>query len=161
LPGEVQVRGPYVTGGYFRQPKETAAAFDGDWFRTGDLGAFDKQGNLVLRGRAKEVIQVGGLNVFPAEVEGFLLTHPDVLQAVVVGTPQPLLGEVPRAFVVPRPGSSLTSAGLLRFARQHIANYKLPYGIHLVPELPMLASGKPDRAALARSLSEENSSWNP
>jgi fatty-acyl-CoA synthase len=153
--GEVQVRGPYVTPGYFRQPGETAAAFDGDWFRTGDLGCFDEQGNLVLRGRAKEVIQVGGLNVFPAEVEGFLLTHPDVLQAVVVGTPQAVLGEVPRAFVVPRPGSNLTPAALLRFARRHIANYKLPYGIHLLSEIPLLTSGKPDRAALWRSLSEE------
>jgi acyl-CoA synthetase (AMP-forming)/AMP-acid ligase II len=159
--GEVQVRGPYVTPGYFRQPGETAAAFDGDWFRTGDLGCFDEQGNLLLRGRAKEVIQVGGLNVFPAEVEGFLLTHPDVLQAVVVGTPQPVLGEVPRAFVVPRLGSNLTPAALLRFARQHIANYKLPYGIHLLPELPLLTSGKPDRAALRRSLSEEQVPCNP
>src|SRR5262249_19977341 len=79
--GEVQVRGPYVTPGYYRQPEQTAAAFVEGWFRTGDLGSMDAGGNLSVSGRAKEVIHVGGLNVFPAEVEGFLLTHPDVVQA--------------------------------------------------------------------------------
>jgi acyl-CoA synthetase (AMP-forming)/AMP-acid ligase II len=153
-PGELQVRGPYVTPGYLGKPDETAAAFDGEWFRTGDLGTIDELGYVRIAGRAKEVVHVGGFNVFPAEVEAFLLTHPDVAQAVVVGVPDERMGEALAAFVVPRPGARLEPAVLLRFARPHIAGYKLPYKIEVVPELPLLASGKPDRAALAKTARE-------
>jgi acyl-CoA synthetase (AMP-forming)/AMP-acid ligase II len=156
--GEVQVCGPHVTPGYFRQPEQTAAAFTDGWLRTGDLGTMDARGNLTVSGRAKEVIQVGGLNVFPAEVEAFLLTHPDVVQAAVIGVPHPTMGEVPQAFVVARAGSGLTPSALLQFARMRIAGYKLPYGVRLLPELPLLASGKPDRLALARALQAEEPS---
>ena len=152
--GEIQVRGPYVTPGYYLQPEQTADALDDGWFRTGDLGSLDEDGNLSISGRAKEVIHVGGMNVFPAEVEGFLTTHPDVLQAAVVGIPHQTMGEVPQAFVVPRPDSHVTPLELLRFARAQIAGYKLPYKIHFLPELPMLPSGKPDRVSLARSVRE-------
>ena len=149
--GEVQVRGPYVTPGYYRKPEQTAAAFAGEWLRTGDLGSLDEDGYLSIAGRVKDVVQVAGLNVFPAEVEGCLLTHPDVAQAVVVGVPHDTLGEVLQAFVVARPGSDLTPPALLQFARARIAGYKLPYAIRLLPELPALATGKPDRVALTRS----------
>jgi acyl-CoA synthetase (AMP-forming)/AMP-acid ligase II len=152
--GEIQVRGPYVTPGYFRQSQQTADSYDGDWFRTGDIGCLDRAGNLTISGRAKEVIHVGGLNVFPAEVEGFLLTHPDVVQAAVVGVPHATMGEAVQAFVVPRSRCQLTSAALLQYARARIAGYKLPYGIHLLRELPLLASGKPDRVSLRRRLLE-------
>jgi acyl-CoA synthetase (AMP-forming)/AMP-acid ligase II len=155
--GEVQVRGPYVTPGYFRQPAQTAAAFKDGWFCTGDLGSLDEQGNLRISGRAKELVTVGGNSVFPAEVEGFLLTHPDVLQAAVVGVPHAAMGETLQAFVVPRPASGLTPAALLQYARANIAGYKLPYAIELLPELPLLASGKPDRAALRRDLMTSSS----
>ena len=106
-PGELQVRGPYVMPGYLDQPEQTAQAFDGDWFRTGDLGTIDDQGYIRIAGRAKEVVHVGGFNVFPAEVEGFLLGHPGVAQAVVVGIPHERMGEALAAFVVPRPGHEL------------------------------------------------------
>ena len=147
--GEVQVRGPYVTPGYHRAADATAAAFDDGWFRTGDLGELDGDGRVRILGRAKEVVNVGGFNVFPAEVEGFLLTHPDVAQAAVVGVPNERMGEALSAFVVSRPGSSLTPDELRRFARGRIAGYKVPYAVELVPELPLLSSGKPDRQALA------------
>jgi fatty-acyl-CoA synthase len=148
--GEVQVRGRYVTPGYYRQPEQTAAAFKEGWFRTGDLGSLDGEGNLTISGRAKDVVKVAGLNVFPAEVEGLLLTHPDVLQAVVMGAAHDTMGEVLEAYVVPRPGASVTNAALLQYARARIAGYKLPYTIRLLSDLPLLASGKPDRAALRR-----------
>jgi acyl-CoA synthetase (AMP-forming)/AMP-acid ligase II len=159
---EVEVRGPYVSPGYYRQPEQTAQAFDRDpqrendppWFRTGDLGSVDEQGYVRISGRAKEVIQVGGLNVFPAEVEGFLLTHPDVVQAAVIGVPHESMGEALQAFVVARSGSGLTPSALLQFARASIAGYKLPYAITMLPALPALPSGKPDRAALAALSSE-------
>lgn len=147
--GEIQVRGPDVTPGYFRQPELTAESFDGDWFRTGDLGSVDPSGYVRISGRAKELAHVGGFNVFPAEVESCLLTHPGVGQVAVVAVPHDRMGEVLKAFVVPVPAASLTPQDLLRFARARIAGYKLPYAIDIVPELPLLASGKPDRHALA------------
>jgi acyl-CoA synthetase (AMP-forming)/AMP-acid ligase II len=146
---EVQVNGSFVTPGYYKRPDQTAASFENGWFRTGDQGSLDADGNLTISGRTKDVVLVAGHSVFPAEVEGFLLTHPDVLQAVVVGVPHASLGESLRAFVVARHGSGLTPAALLQFARPQIAGYKLPYSIYILPELPALSTGKPDRAALA------------
>ncbi len=149
--GELQVRGPYVTPGYYRQPDETARALVEGWFRTGDLASLE-QGYVRISGREKELVHVGGFNVFPAEVEGALVSHPDVVQAAVLGTSHDVMGEALQAFVVVRPGSTLTPPALLQFARERIAGYKLPYAISIVPTLPLLASGKPDRIALARNL---------
>jgi acyl-CoA synthetase (AMP-forming)/AMP-acid ligase II len=146
--GELWVRGPWVTPGYFRRPAETAEAFVDGWFRTGDIGGFDDDGHLRITGRLKEVVHVAGFSVFPAELEGFLLTHPDVAQAAVVGAAHEQMGEVLQAFVVPRSGAEVTPSSLLQFSRGKIADYKLPYGIRVVDELPLLASGKPDRVAL-------------
>lgn len=154
--GEVQVRGPYVTPGYFRRPADTSAAFDEGWFRTGDLGSIDEDGNLHISGRAKDLINVAGLNVSPAEVEALLMTHPDVMQVAVMGVPHPTMGEVLEAFVVARPASRLMPRDILQFARRRIAGYKLPYAIRMLPELPLLATGKPDRAALARIRTEDD-----
>jgi acyl-CoA synthetase (AMP-forming)/AMP-acid ligase II len=146
--GELWVRGPWVTPGYFRRPEETAEAFVDGWFRTGDIGDIDDEGHVRITGRLKEVVHVAGFSVFPAEVEGFLLTHPDVAQAAVVGAPDERFGEALQAFVVPRGGAELTPTALLQYARGKIADYKLPYRVQLVAELPLLASGKPDRVAL-------------
>ncbi len=147
-PGELQVRGPHVTPGYRGAPKATADAFDGEWFCTGDLGEIDEAGRVRILGRAKEMLNVGGFNVFPAEVEAFLSTHPDVLAAAVVGVPHDRMGEAPCAFVVVRPGATLTPPAVRRFARAGIAGYKIPYAVEIVRELPTLSSGKPDREAL-------------
>jgi acyl-CoA synthetase (AMP-forming)/AMP-acid ligase II len=153
--GEIEVRGAYVTAGYHGRPRERDEAFDGEWFRTGDLGEIDAAGNLSIAGRAKEVVHVGGFNVFPAEVESFLLTHPDVSQATVIGVPHAAMGEALHAFVVPRTDAELHKRDLVQFARAGIAGYKVPYGVSVVPELPLLASGKPDRRKLASSLRSE------
>lgn len=150
--GAIEVRGPYVTAGYHGRPREQDEAFDGEWFRTGDLGGIDVAGNLTIAGRAKEVVQVGGFNVFPAEVESFLLTHPGIGQASVIGVPHAAMGETLHAFVVPSPKATLAGRDVVSFARAGIAGYKVPYGVSLLPELPLLASGKPDRRELARSL---------
>jgi acyl-CoA synthetase (AMP-forming)/AMP-acid ligase II len=150
--GEIEVRGPYVTAGYHGRPRERDEAFDGEWFRTGDLGGIDAAGNLSIAGRAKEVVHVGGFNVFPAEVESFLLTHPSVGQASVIGVPHAAMGEALHAFVVPSPGAGLAGRDVVGFARAGIAGYKVPYGVSVVPELPLLPSGKPDRRELARGL---------
>ena len=146
--GEVQVRGPHVTAGYFREPVLTAAVYDGSWLRTGDLGAIGADGSLTIAGRSKDLAKIAGFTVAPAETETVLLSHPDVLHAVVVVVPHPAQGEALRAFVVARSGADVTSAALLAFARRQLAGYKLPYALELVAELPVLPSGKPDRVAL-------------
>lgn len=150
--GEIEMRSPHVTAGYHGRPKEQDDAFDGEWFRTGDLGGIDAAGNLTIAGRAREVVHVGGFNVFPAEVESFLLTHPGIGQASVIGVPHAAMGETLHAFVVPSPEAKLAGRDVVSFARAGIAGYKVPYGVSVVPELPLLASGKPDRRALAQSL---------
>jgi fatty-acyl-CoA synthase len=150
-PGEIQVRGPFVSPGYHRRPWTSEETAGEGWFRTGDLGSLDAAGNLVIAGRAKEVVHVGGFNVFPAEVENFLLTHPDIAQAAVIGVPHAALGEAMEAFVVPSPGARLEPGDVVRFARGGIAGYKVPYAVRVVAELPLLPSGKPDRRALAEA----------
>jgi acyl-CoA synthetase (AMP-forming)/AMP-acid ligase II len=147
--GELQVRGPYVTPGYYGASERSAEGFEDEWFRTGDLATIDDRGYLRIAGRIKELAHVGGFNVFPAEVEGVLLAHPDVAQAAVVAVPDERMGEALQAFVVARPGAEVTPAALLRFARPRIAGYKLPYEIRILSDLPLLPSGKPDRLALA------------
>jgi long-chain acyl-CoA synthetase len=145
---EIQVHSEYLLGGYYGRPWGDAELTVDGWFRTGDLGRVDADGNLVIEGRAKEVVHVGGFNVFPAEVENFLLTHPKVAQAAVIGAPHPVLGEAVRAFIVPAAKQQLEPIEIVRFARAGIAGYKVPYGVQIVDELPLLSSGKPDRRAL-------------
>jgi acyl-CoA synthetase (AMP-forming)/AMP-acid ligase II len=153
--GELQVKSQHLMAGYYRQRDLTSAAFDGPWFRTGDIGRIDDQGNVCISGRTSEVIHVAGFKVFPAEVEGCLLTHQDVAEAAVVGIPHETMGEAPAAFVVLKPNAQVQPKHLLQFARKSMAGYKLPYSIRIVPSFPRLATGKPDRAALSLRLEEE------
>lgn len=148
---EIQVRCPYLPPGYHGRAWGADERTGDGWFRTGDLGELDPAGNLTISGRAKEVVHVGGFNVFPAEVESFLLTHPAIAQAAVLGVPHRALGEALQAFVVPAPGAKLEPREVVGFARAGIAGYKVPYAVRVVDELPLLASGKPDRRALAES----------
>jgi long-chain acyl-CoA synthetase len=153
--GEIQVRSEYLPSGYHGRPFSEAECTSDGWFRTGDLGEIDTAGNVIIKGRAKEVVQVGGFNVFPAEVEGFLLTHPAIAQAAVVGVPHPALGEALCAFVVPAADSRLVPRDVIGFARRGIAGYKVPYEVSVVDELPLLPSGKPDRRQLAGAARRE------
>jgi len=146
---ELEVSGLHLTPGYYRRPQETAAAFREGWFRTGDLAEIDDAGYVRIVGRAKEIVHVGGFNVVPAEVEAALLAHPDVANAAVLGVPDERMGEALAAFVAPRAGARLEARELIAFARARIAGYKVPYAIEILPELPLLPSGKPDRKALA------------
>jgi acyl-CoA synthetase (AMP-forming)/AMP-acid ligase II len=147
-PGEIQVRSS-MAAGYHGRPWGDGELADGEWFRTGDLGELDADGNLTIAGRAKELVNVGGFNVFPAEVESFLLTHPSIAQAAVIGVPHPVLGEALQAVIAPAAGAAVEPRDVIRFARGGIAGYKVPYAVRVVEELPLLPSGKPDRRALA------------
>jgi long-chain acyl-CoA synthetase len=150
--GEIQVRSSYLPAGYRDRPWTEDELVAGEWFRTGDLGRIDPAGNVSIVGRSKDVVHVAGFNVFPAEVENFLLTHPGISQAAVVGLPHASLGESLHAFVAPAPGVELEPPDVIRFARAGIAGYKVPYAVSVLPELPLLASGKPDRRELARAV---------
>jgi acyl-CoA synthetase (AMP-forming)/AMP-acid ligase II len=141
-PGEVVVRGYNVTQGYFEDPDETAKTIVGGWLHTGDIGVMDERGYLRITDRKKDMFIVGGFNAYPAEIENELLGHPAVAQAAVVGMPDERLGEVGVAFVVPRPGAVVDPVELLTWARERMANYKVPRKVIVADGLPMNASGK-------------------
>ncbi len=150
--GEVLVRGFSVMAGYFDDPEATAAAVDADgWLHTGDLATMDERGYLKIAGRLKDMFIVGGFNAYPAEIENMMLGHPDVAQAVVVGVPDERLGEVGRAFVVPRPGAAVDPNELIAWCRERMANYKVPRSVILRESFPMNATGKVMKSELLAS----------
>jgi acyl-CoA synthetase (AMP-forming)/AMP-acid ligase II len=141
--GEVLVRGFSVMSGYLDDPEATAAAIDTDgWLHTGDLGTMDDRGYLRIVGRIKDMFIVGGFNAYPAEIENVLLGHPNVAQAAVVGVPDERLGEVGRAFIVPRSGAAIDSDELIAWCRERMANYKVPRSVVLRESFPLNATGK-------------------
>ena len=141
--GEVLLRGGSIMSHYFGDPEGTAAALSTDgWLRTGDVGVFDEAGRLRIVGRVKDMFIVGGFNAYPAEIENALLRHPDIRQAAVIGIPDTRLGEVGMAFVVLRPGGTPSASDIISWARQQMANYKVPRAVDIVDELPLNATGK-------------------
>lgn len=142
-PGEVVVRGYNIMRGYLDDPDETAKAVDAKGFlHTGDIGEMDERGYLRITDRKKDMFIVGGFNAYPAEIENELLRHPKVAQIAIVGVPDERLGEVGAAFVIPRAGQELTGDELISWARDEIANYKVPRSVEIVDSLPVNASGK-------------------
>ncbi len=141
--GEICVRGPNVTRGYWNQPEATRAAIDADgWFRTGDVGYADEDGFYYVCDRVKDMIISGGENVYPAEVESVLYGHPAVAEAAVIGAPDPRWGETVMAVVALKPGHALTLEALQDFAGTRLARYKIPRRLELVPALPRNPTGK-------------------
>jgi acyl-CoA synthetase (AMP-forming)/AMP-acid ligase II len=149
--GEIQLRGPQVFTGYWHDPAATTAAFTQDaWFRTGDVGRIDPAtGHLIIRGRIKELIITGGLNVYPQEVELVLETHPSVAEAAVTGIPHEHWGEQVTAWVVIRPGHEFNEQALIAHARTALAPYKGPKQVFQLAALPRNHVGKLVRSALA------------
>ncbi len=142
-PGEILARGYNVMKGYFDAPEQTAEAIDAEgWLRTGDIGTMDEAGYVAITDRLKDMFVVGGFNAYPAEIEAALLRHPDIAMAAVIGVPDARLGEVGMAFVVPGEGSSPTEASVIGWARDEMANYKVPRRVAIVDALPMNAVGK-------------------
>ncbi len=153
--GEVWLRAPNVTPGYFKRPAETAAALTPDgWLRTGDGGFLDDEGYLFLTDRIKDMIVSGGENVYPVEVEETLAQHAGVADVAVIGVPDPHWGEAVKALIVPRPGMRTAPEDLIAFARERLAGYKLPRSVDFVAELPRTPSGK----VLKRELRERYTS---
>jgi acyl-CoA synthetase (AMP-forming)/AMP-acid ligase II len=142
-PGEVLVRGANVTSGYWQDPEATKEAIDPDgWLHTGDVGSLDDGGNLKIIDRLKDLFIVGGFNVSPAEVEGVMARHPDISEAAVIGVPDERLGEVARAYVIPKPGAAPAAEQVIAWCRERLANFKVPRSVIVVDQLPRNATGK-------------------
>jgi acyl-CoA synthetase (AMP-forming)/AMP-acid ligase II len=142
-PGEVLVRGYNVTQGYWEDPEATAEAIEPDgWLHTGDVGVMDETGNLRITDRIKDMYVVGGFNAYPAEIEQVLVQHAAVSEAAVIGVPDERLGEVGKAFVVPRTGADIDGDELIAWCRERLANYKVPRFVEVVEALPKNATGK-------------------
>ena len=148
-PGEVLVRGYNVMVGYWEDPEATAAAIDPDgWLHTGDVGVMDHDGNLRITDRVKDMYVVGGFNAYPAEVEQVLVRHAEVSEAAVIGVPDERLGEVGKAYVVPRSGAAPAADELIAWCRDRLAGYKVPRTVEVVDSLPRNATGKIDKKLL-------------
>jgi acyl-CoA synthetase (AMP-forming)/AMP-acid ligase II len=147
--GELWARGTAISAGYYRQPEATAAVFlPGGWFRTGDIVRMDKDGYVFIVDRAKDMINVGGEKVYPRDVEEVLYRHPAVADAVVVGVPDPDLGEVVKAYVALKPGRAWTAEEVVAFLRPSLASFKLPRQVQFVESIPRSPSGKALRRLL-------------
>jgi long-chain acyl-CoA synthetase len=141
--GELAVRGALVSKGYYRLPEETARVYREGWFYTGDLGLCDSEGFLYLVGRAREMINRGGENVYPVEVENILHLHPQILDVAVFGLPDPVMGEIVGCAIILRPGAEEISPGEVQsFCQSQLADYKIPQKIFFVAELPRNPGGK-------------------
>jgi fatty-acyl-CoA synthase len=147
-----------VTPGYYRDPEANARAFDaGGAFRTGDLGLLDRAGRLHFQGRLKELIKSGGISISPLEIEAYLMTHPKVRYAAVVGLSDAVKGEVPVAAVELRAETAATAEEIIGFCRGHIAGYKVP--VHVVflrpEEFPRTTTGKVEKVALRETVAAQ------
>ena len=147
--GELQIKGEHVFKGYWRQPQKTADAFSADgWLRTGDLALRGADGIYTLKGRAKDLIISGGLNIYPPEVELVLMAHPAVAACAVIGCPDDEWGEQVLALIVPQPHHSIDADEILGYCRQNLAAYKAPRRLRILPRLPQNALGKVQKAKL-------------
>ena len=150
---KLQIKGAHVFKGYWRQPDQTAAAFSADgWLRTGDLGARAADGYYTLKGRAKDLIITGGLNVYPPEVELVLMQHSAVAACAVIGCPDVEWGEQVVAAIILRDGKAADEAAISAFCREQLAAYKVPKRVVFVDAFPANALGKIQKAKLRESL---------
>jgi acyl-CoA synthetase (AMP-forming)/AMP-acid ligase II len=156
--GQLVARGRNITAGYLRAPEETAALLKDGWLWTGDLGYQDADGFIFLVGRAKEMLKIGGHRVSPLEIEQALQRHPDVLEAAVVGAPDPVGEQLAAAFVVRRPGAELSDADLKRHCRGLLAAFKVPKVVAFVDALPKSGAGQVLKNELVLRMTGESTS---
>jgi fatty-acyl-CoA synthase len=141
-PGELCTRAYSVMLGYWNEPEKTAEVLRNGWMHTGDLATMDSEGYVNIVGRIKDLVIRGGENVYPREVEEFLYTHPDIVDAQVIGVPDQKYGEELMAWVRLRDGASLDAEALRAFCSGKLAHYKIPRYVHVVDEFPMTVTGK-------------------
>ncbi len=153
--GELWLRGPSITRGYWNQPETTEQAFSDGWFRTGDAGMLDDDGFLYVVDRKKDMFISGGENVYPAEVEAVIAELPDVAENAVVGVPDERWGEVGRVYVIPVPGRIVSEDDILVHCRQRLATFKVPKTAVITDTLPRTASGKLQKHILKAQAMQE------
>lgn len=153
--GEIVIKGPGVMKGYWNNPEETAAVIRNGWLHTGDVGYADEDDYLYLTDRKKDLIIRGGENIYPKEIENILYQHPAIIEAGVIGVPDPVYGEVVKAFVVLRSPTAATEENILSFCRQHLPTFKVPKSIRFMDELPKSAVGKVLRRVRKLTMKEE------
>ncbi len=141
-PGEIIIRGHNVMKGYYNKPAANDEALRGGWFRTGDIARRDADGYFFIMDRKKDMVLRGGFNVYPREIEEVLMTHPAVSMAAVIGVPEESLGEEVKAYVIRKPGATITEDELIAWCKQEMAAYKYPRTIEFRDTLPMSATGK-------------------
>jgi fatty-acyl-CoA synthase len=151
--GEILLRGNTLMKGYLKNPGATAAAFDGGWFRTGDLAVWHPDGYVEIKDRSKDIIISGGENISSLELEEQLYRHPAVMEAAVVARPDATWGETPCAFVTLKPGAAATADELIRFLRDNLAHYKVPRHVVFGP-LPKTSTGKIQKFVLRQHAKE-------
>jgi acyl-CoA synthetase (AMP-forming)/AMP-acid ligase II len=150
--GEVLLRGPFLFSGYYDDAEATDRTLVNGWLHTGDVGRFDKEGHVQITDRKKDMFIVGGFNVAPAEVEKTIMAMPGVSEVAVVGMMDEYFGEVGAAFVILREGAHVSSIDVITYAREHLANFKVPRRVEIVEALPMNATGKVVKTELRRRL---------
>jgi long-chain acyl-CoA synthetase len=140
--GEVLVKGPQVTSGYYKMPEETANAVKDGWLYTGDIGKMDEEGYFYIVDRKKDMVIAGGYNIYPREIDEVLFEHPKILEACAVGIPDPYRGETIKAFVVLKPGETLTEEEVIKYCGEKLAKYKVPKIVEFIGSLPKSGVGK-------------------
>ena len=154
--GEICIKGPQVMTGYYKKPEETAKVLRDGWLYTGDIGFLDEDGHLTIVDRKKDLIVAGGYNVYPKEIDEVLFDHPKILEACAIGIPDPYRGETVKAFIVVKPGETLTEEEITRHCRERLAAYKVPKAIAFLDSLPKSAVGKILRRELrAREMKQQ------
>ncbi|MDP2267603.1 MAG: fatty acid--CoA ligase family protein, partial [Deltaproteobacteria bacterium] len=140
--GEMMVKGPHVLKGYWQNPEETSKQLEKDgWLHTGDLVSIDQEGFITIHGRSKDLINRGGLKIYPSDIETLILQHPRVSQVCIVGTPNPVLGESICACVIPKEGARVSLQEIREFLKDKVAKHKLPDELLIVADFPKVAGG--------------------
>lgn len=156
--GEIVCRSPLATHGYYKNPEATSASFRDGWFYTGDLGYFDEEGYLFVAGRKKDMVKSGGISIYPLEIESVLYGHADVLEAAVIGVPDPQWGEAVKAVVVLKSGAAARGEELLSFCKDRLSSYKVPKSVEIRSLLPHTEVGKVNKVKLRAMILAESGS---
>jgi acyl-CoA synthetase (AMP-forming)/AMP-acid ligase II len=156
--GEIICQSPLATHGYYKNPEATNASFRNGWFYTGDLGYFDEGGFLFVVGRKKDMVKSGGISVYPLEIESVIYSHPDVLEAAVIGVPDSQWGEAVKAVAVLKPDSLLKAHELIAFCKERLSAYKVPKSVEFRASLPHTEIGKINKVELKEMIVAEAAS---
>src|SRR5215471_14397889 len=146
--GEIVCQSPLASHGYYKNPEATNASFRDGWFYTGDLGYFDEEGYLFVAGRKKDMVKSGGISIYPLEIESVIYSHPDILEAAVIGVPDEKWGEAVKAVVVLKPGAAVSGDALIGFCKERLSAYKVPKSVEFRVALPHTEIGKVNKVKL-------------